>query len=349
MNCPRCKNVIASGASKCDNCGLIFINSNEQNNNTQENNTINDTVDTEQMVNDNSNVNTEQIANQNNNVNNEQNSNINEDNVINLEGYFVGKNYEKLKRRKWSLNTLIFGFAYTLYRKLILLSLVWLAIDVASVVIMGKYSVFVIFGLNFVMSFLFHYIYFALSNNKIDGVKRKYWGRSIDELIYRTSRKGGTSGLAIFFLIFSGIVGCIVALLLYIVYYPQYYVDKLYFRVPSDFDEYSSDTGDKSSFVYSDNVNYCSIVASKEEDYSTADDYINKRIGTNENVEKDKISIFGDEWDVITIKNSEDSKVYYHVIEKDGVVYNYEFNIYNGYGKKCEKYYNYVKYSMTIR
>ena len=333
MNCPRCKNVIADGSSKCDNCGLIFINSNEQNN-----------VSTENVVNST----TEQTFNQES-VSPTDNTNVNQDNMVNLEGYFVGKNYDKLKKRKWSFNTLLFGFAYTLYRKLILLSLIWIAIDVASVVIMGKYSIFVILGLNVIMSLLFHYIYFALSNNKIDNVKRKYWGHNIDEIIYRTSKKGGTSGLGIFFLGFSGVVACIVGILLYVVYYPQYYVDKLYFRVPSSFEKYSSDTEGKTSFVYSDNVNYCSIIASKEADYSSASEYIDKRVANEENVKKEEKSIFGNNWNVVTVEHSDNSKVYYYVIEKGGVVYNYEFNIYNAFGQKCEKYHDYVKYSMTVR
>lgn len=348
MNCPRCKNVIAEGASKCDNCGLIIINSNNQNVTPNENVAVSNPniAPTESVtINNQNNIPAEQVVTQDNNEQNDVNSN----NVVNLEGYFVGKNYDKLKKRKWSFNTLLFGFAYTLYRKLILLSLIWIAIDVASVLIMGKYSIFVIVGLNVVMSFLFHYIYFALGNNKIDNVKRKYWGHSIDEIIYRTSKKGGTSGLAIFFLGFSVVVACIVGILLYVVYYPQYYVDKLYYRVPSDFESYSSDTDGRMSYVYSDNVNYCSIVVSKESEYSSASEYIDKRTANEENVEKEKVSIFGKDWDVITINRSDNSKVYYHVIEKGGVVYNYEFNIYNGFGQKCEKYYNYVKYSMTVR
>lgn len=342
MKCPRCGNIIPDGVNKCSQCGLMIIDSSHNNI---------DNKKAEEIINLNNN---NQVNNTNNNI--EQNDNIKQNNdtfqndIVNLEGYFVGKNYDKLKKRKLSFNTLIFGFAYTLYRKLILISLFWIAIDIASVVIMKKYSIFVILGLNIIMSFLFRHIYFAIANNKVDNIKRKYWGHSVDELKYRVSKKGGTSGLAIFFLGFSVVVACIVSVLLYVVYYPQYYVDKFFFRVPSDFDSFANDVEGKSSFMYSDNVNYCSIVASKEEDYKSAEDYINDRFKNDEsNITKEKKSLWGNDWNFITVYNSDNSKAYYYVIEKDGVVYNYEFNIYNGFGRKCEKYHDYVKYSMTIR
>lgn len=330
MNCPRCGSAILQGQNKCNNCGLIFINTSTDRPQTNSNNNIS-------------------IANGVQTQNNSEQVKTQEE-PINLEGYYTGKNYDKLKNRKWSWNTFIFGFIYTLYRKLILISLIWIAVDIASIVIMGKYSIAVIGILNVVMSLLFHYIYFAIANNKIDGVKRKYWGHNVDEIIYRVSKKGGTSGLAIFFLGFSVVATIIVSILLYIVYYPQYYVDKMFFRVPSDFESFSSGSDNRSSFVYSDNVNYCTIVASKVEGYDSVDDYIDDKInGKGEYLDRSKTSILGRDWEFIDITFSNTSKSYYYITEENGIVYDYEFNIYNDFGKKCQDYYEYVKYSMTIR
>jgi hypothetical protein len=359
MNCPRCGNNILPTENSCSKCGLIFINStssgdvntnsgiNTNNNGSNyQDDIVNVTVSNESVINDNPN----NVVNNNGiNLRIEQNS-VTQGETVNLEGYFVGKNYDKIKKRRWSWNTLVFGFLYTLYRKMILISLIWIGVDIASVVIMGKYSIFVIVGLNIIMSFLVNYIYLALTDSKIDNIKRKFWGHSIDELIYRCSKKGGTSGLPLFFCGFAGVVACIVGLFLYMAFYPQYYVDSLYFRVPSDFEGFSSNGESRSSFQYADNINYCNIVASKEEDYDSIDSYIkDKTVNQGKSLNISTVNIWGREWNLVDIVFNDISRSYYYVTEKDNVIYSYEFNIYNGFGKKCDSYYNYVKNSMSIR
>jgi hypothetical protein len=215
---------------------------------------------------------------------------------------------------------------------------------------MKEYSVFVIVALNIVMSFLVNYIYLALANSKVDNVKRKYWGHSIDELIYRCSKKGGTSGLAVFFCGFSGIVLTIVLLLLYMAYYPQYYVGSLYFRVPSDFEDFSSSDSDSSSFQFADNINYCNIVATKQSNYDSIDDYIEeKTVNQGQSTNISTVTIWGREWTLIDVKFTDTSYSYYYVTDKDGDIYSYEFNTYYGLGKQCDSYYKYVKNSMYIK
>lgn len=337
MNCPRCGNNILPNENSCSKCGLIFINSNNNLNPNLNNNNIN------KINNINQNSNT--IINEPNNqppINNEP---------INLEGYYIGKNYNKIKKNKISWNTLIFGFLYTLYRKLILISLIWIAVDIASIYIMGKYSIFVIIGLNIVMSFLFNFIYLALTDNKVNNIKRKYWGHSIDELIYRCSQKGGTSTLPLFFFGFGFVVSCIVAFLLYLAFYPQYYVDKLYYRIPSDFDNVANEDDSYSLYQYSNNVNFCSIEAKVNNDYESIDQYVESKTENyaEENIKISKENILGREWTLIDAASSQESKIYYYVTEKDGILYSYEYNIYQGFGGECDKYYNYVKYSMTVR
>lgn len=345
MNCPRCGNNILQGENKCSKCGLIFINSD-----------INQESIIQNINNDDTTTNSNTNNNQNNLTTPPDNIQTNQQNFpqgepINLEGYYVGKNYIKIKKRKISWNTLIFGFLYTLYRKSILLSLIWIAIDIASIYIMGKYSIFIIIGLNIVMSFLYNYIYLSIADTKVNNIKRKYWGHSIDELIYRCSQKGGTSGLPLFFFGFACVVSCIVAFLIYLAFYPQYYVDKLYYRVPSDFEVVTTDKESFASYQYSDNINFCGIESKIISNYDSIEKYIEDQT-INYNEEDIKISqknILGKEWTYVIIDPNNNTKNYYSITQKGDKIYSYEYKIYNDFGKKCGEYYNYIKYSMTVR
>ena len=352
MNCPRCGNFVKEGQNTCTNCGLIFISSSNNKGEKELDNSVNNQEipqSTYEEVTPKEEIQSSQIITSEGNINNSDNNMSGA--PMDLLGYYVGKNYNKIKKRKWSWNTLVFGFVYTLYRRMFLISLLWLGIDIASVIIMKEYSVVVIVLLNIIMSFLINYIYLAMGNNKVDNIKRKYWGHSIDELIYRVSKIGGTSGLPVFFFGLGIVASFIIAVFLYAAYYPQYYVDKLYFRSPSDFKDFHT-AENKTTAQYVDNVNYCGIVASKEEGYSSIDDYIDKKVGAykdNDNLTISKVKRSGKEWTLVDLKYTDTSRSYYYIIQDSDSIYSYEFNIYNGFGKKCENYYKFFKYSMKIR
>lgn len=130
------------------------------------------------------------------NLNNLSNYNhVNDEKLINT---YIGKNADKLKKG-FSLNTLIFGFFYILYRKMWLLGFVWIFISfvISFVVELLSLSAVVTLVLelivNLIMAFIFKKAYLKKVIEKVEQIKVRNIGKSNEELIRLCAKKGGTT------------------------------------------------------------------------------------------------------------------------------------------------------------
>jgi len=145
---------------------------------------------------------------------------VNDEELVNA---YIGKNADKLKKG-FSWNTLIFGVLYVLYRKMWLLGLCWILINVGiktmpvlldinlpSITQLFKnfdwYEwwqialVLLPYIINIIMAFLFKKTYSKIVTKKVERIKLENNEKTPDELIQICNKKGGTTKLPVIILI----------------------------------------------------------------------------------------------------------------------------------------------------
>ena len=201
MKCLKCGAELVPGVIFCRNCGNRVDGANQT------------PVDTNQLLN------SQQMVN-----NSVQNTNINQNNMFNQQnvgpGYtkeqtinsnsiyqnvddellqisYIGYSYSEFLfgGGKSPLWVFLFGVLYLLYRKMYLLSAIWLAIYYAIVLFVPNITIVIAinFIFNIIMMFLFKKIYMFHVNNQIQKIKLKNPTASKEELVGICIKKGGTS------------------------------------------------------------------------------------------------------------------------------------------------------------
>lgn len=187
MNCPNCGTNVNSGENFCRACGTslvtnVFANANiQQQNNMMYNNQSN-------MVNNNYQQNSVMNNNQSNIVNN-----YSEEELVNA---YIGNNANKIKSGKFSWCVFFFGFFYTLYRKMWLLSLIWYLTAFIIIIFLPSLSVLT-YVVNFVICFKFNEIYLKNAKENVNKIKANNLGKNFQELRGICEQKGGTSLAAV--------------------------------------------------------------------------------------------------------------------------------------------------------
>lgn len=169
MICPNCKLHIDNNLKYCNYCGEKISNKSTDNNHE-------DQFSYSQLY-----------------------SNINQQKISSDEDYinaFMGKKKEKITNDRISIPTLFFGPIYLLYRKMINLSLVLLAI----IGIVGYYNLNMGMLLHIIiciyLSFTFHTTYQNFTEKKIDEIKISNPDKSSTELLEECRKKGGTTAIS---------------------------------------------------------------------------------------------------------------------------------------------------------
>lgn len=122
---------------------------------------------------------------QNNNVENE----ITEEELLNA---YIGKNINKLKDGRFSLNTLLLGSVYVLYRKMWLLGFFWSLFSLIITILVPKFFVATLL-LNVIIAIIFKEVYINTAKDNIKKILDTHKGESKQELINACSKKGGTA------------------------------------------------------------------------------------------------------------------------------------------------------------
>ena len=123
-----------------------------------------------------------------NNLINDNNANLDD----RLLAAYIGKNYEKIMKQKFSIPALLFNEYYMLYRKMYVPSLIILGILIINTFIFS--SLKPIFGLIFiiVLGIMFNKWYIKYSKKQIEKIKKQNTNANDNELIELCKRKGGT-------------------------------------------------------------------------------------------------------------------------------------------------------------
>lgn len=166
------------------------------------------------------NQNQEEIINE---ISENNSPNYNQVNGEELIKAYIGKNADQLKKG-FSWNTIIFGFFYTLYRKMWLVGFCWLLIIVGiktmpvllDINLPSMTQLFKNFDwyewwqitlvllpyvINIIMAFLFKKIYLRSVIKKVKCIKNENNGKTADELTKICNQKGGTTTLPVIILV----------------------------------------------------------------------------------------------------------------------------------------------------
>lgn len=110
---------------------------------------------------------------------------------------FVGKNYEKISKRKYNLSAFFFNVFYLLYRKLYLEGIVLFFVLIFSSLFLSIINPGIALLLEVLISlilcFLFNKYYLGKAKKKIDKIKSKNKSKSITDLKNVCKKAGGTN------------------------------------------------------------------------------------------------------------------------------------------------------------
>ena len=128
---------------------------------------------------------------------------------------YVGKNYDKITKKKFNFSAFFFGSLYLCYRKMLLFGLL---LFIITIIATNFISPIISLLLMFIMGLATNQFYINYANKKIKQIKDKHPDSSREELISLCTSKGGTSfPRLIVGLIIQLIVAIIVALILSII------------------------------------------------------------------------------------------------------------------------------------
>lgn len=107
---------------------------------------------------------------------------------------YIGKNYEKLKNKHFSLSSLFFGWEYLAFRKFYSLLLIYIIPTTILTIVLGAKE-YLIIGiiLNIILAFIFNKLYLNDVKKKVNKIKDSNPKASEDELVKICSKKGGRS------------------------------------------------------------------------------------------------------------------------------------------------------------
>lgn len=123
-----------------------------------------------------------------------KNISISDDDLINA---YIGKNADKLKNGTFSANTFFFGSLYVLYRKMWLLGIGWLAVNLIVGAFLEPISNIVSIVLGVVLGLKFKNLYLKHVIEEVNKIKIENSNASREELMMICANKGGTSVLGV--------------------------------------------------------------------------------------------------------------------------------------------------------
>lgn len=123
-----------------------------------------------------------------------KNITISDDDLINA---YIGKNADKLKNGTFSVNTFFFGSLYVLYRKMWLLGIGWLAVNLIVGAFLEPISNIVSIVLSVVLGLKFKTLYLKHVTEEVNKIKIENNNASREQLMMICANKGGTSVLGV--------------------------------------------------------------------------------------------------------------------------------------------------------
>lgn len=245
---------------------------------------------------------------------------------------YIGKNYDKIIKQKFSIPTFIFGPLYFLYRKMYIYAPVYLLL----LILLGPITTLII-------SFFFNKIYIYHANKKIKEIKQKYNTESEEQILEHCKKSGGRN------IIIPILIGII--LIIFIIYNikpkenrktnRKNYLKEITYTIPKGYN-INYETDNYKSYVYDDTNKYCTIQLSAytyTSIYKNEEDYINSILQyyTTTNSPIDNITINNKNWKHINIITDYNNKNYYVLKQKNNY---YEISTSDTKEQGCKKDFN---------
>lgn len=203
---------------------------------------------------------------------------------------YIGNNYEKFKKNKFSLPTFFFGPLYFFYRKLYLLGLIW----IIAISIFWLNPIFLII-ITVALSTTFSTIYLAEVKRRIKKIKLENKNLGDSTLLEICSKKGGVNRL-VFLAIIPLILIAIGTINLLLEEYREekpltkeesYKIENISYTIPKGFVKSKYETDTYKFYSYIKDLEYCSISFNiydydylYKEDY-TMEKYLNTHLDNN--------------------------------------------------------------------
>lgn len=354
MNCPNCGSNVNPGENFCRGCGTKIVNNNfSQNQGLNVQNNMAQNLNVQNNLN-NSNSNLNYVQNYNNQINqsNDINQINNDDDLIDA---FIGQNVEALKKGGFCFNTLFFGVIYVFYRKMWLLGIIWLVINVIVDMFLPTYSSLITLAANIIISIKFKEWYLNHVKEKVEEIKNENPGKSRNELKDICQKKGGVSVLTVIIIV-------IIYVLLYVIaIYSSFNLynttrksmnndslssGNLKYQIPDimKLSDYSTDNFKIYTAISTEYNYYCSLSLSSHNSFKkTAKQYLEEHILYSVSDKFSGIStkkINGVNWEYATVTKESGIVYYYYSFENDGTMYYAEYDIIYDKGNVCLNSYN---------
>ena len=181
------------------------------------NSTGNNTMNTQQQINQNQSMNNASI--QNNNINSQQpvqpqtlnqmTSGFNDEELLKA---FIGKNYEKITKNPFNIPAFFFTSLYMFYRKMFLYSLLVFIAYLIILNVVNNFFVTILF--NVAIGFVANKIYLYYTKNQINKIKVSNMNKTTEELKVICSDKGGTSVGKMFLGLFTQFIIALIVLII---------------------------------------------------------------------------------------------------------------------------------------
>ena len=262
-----------------------------------------------------------------------------------LKKAYIGNNYEKLEKGRFSLPTLFLGIYYLLYRKMWLYSLLWLIITVLSTIGIYVYKISYLFLLPMIYIILLSALFTNLYSKKVDKeimkIKKNNSDKSNEELLVICKKKGGVSVGAVVTVIILIISTLIVVMSVFIADIFTKALDDEYKNRKTYNNESELAYNSYENFSYYGNKDSCTVDISNYEIYSekTAEEYLKDSITTNMNETVSEIKskeINQNIWSYVEV-TSPDKVTFYYACIYNNRIYEVTYKIYSDGSSLCSK------------
>lgn len=368
-NCPNCGSSVNQGDAFCKVCGTkLPLPQNNISNNTQQFQGVSNqqqSINTQDFQQTGFNSSLQELQTSQNNVAH-TNDIINDDELIDS---YIGKNADKLKKGNFSVNTFLFGFFYTLYRKMWLLSIIWIVVCIIADIFLPSITSYVALFINVIISIQFKKVYLKYVREQVDKIKTENPGKTKEQLMMLCSQKGGTTLLPVIIIAILYTILLVFGILGSLDEIDNNNTDNtnsssttvgstekigdLNITIPSMLiaNSYSNDTY-KSYRTSYDVTDSCNLTLSIRDNsyYNDAKQYLEKSVyysstDTYSGISQKKLN--NNVWYYVDVNKSYVQEHYYSIL-KNKKIYEVQFSIINDNNKTCSSAYNTVINSLKF-
>ena len=272
---------------------------------------------------------------------------------------YVGKNYEKIKKQKFSWPSFFLGSIYCFYRKLYTLGLIWVIISWIT----GILNIAFLLILQIVLARYFSAIYLSTVEKRVKTIKRQNKTTSQEEILTQCTKKGGTNFILTFILIF--IICIALGIISFLIYteinktteYKEltkettFEIGNITYTMPKGYELYYESEGYKAFGKFQNT--YCDITI-RENTYSSLydseEEYLQSYLYTDENdivSPLTTITLNNEVWTQVTIQTQNDDINNIYVLKKPKAIYEIETR--DDTSLACQEDYQQILNSMTYQ